>query len=42
MFRANQTILADGKTVQALPETHEDPNVEVKHNYVIQAIFDLS
>jgi hypothetical protein len=25
-----------------LPDTSEDPNVETKHNYVIQATFDLS
>lgn len=31
MFRANQ----------GLPETSENPEVEVKHNYVIQATFDL-
>ena len=35
-------MAADGKTVQNLPESHEDPNVETKHNYVLQAIFDLS
>jgi len=42
LFRANQTLGADGKTVQNLPEHHDDPNVETKHNYVLQAIFDLS
>ena len=31
MFRCNQ----------GLPDTAEDPTVEVKHNYVIQALFDL-
>jgi hypothetical protein len=42
LFRSNQTLAADGKTVQNLPESHEDPNIETKHNYVLQAIFDLS
>jgi len=34
MFRCNQ----------GLPETapEDNPNAEIKHNYVIQAIFDLS
>ena len=27
---------------QGLPESSEDPNQEVKHNYVLQAIFDLA
>lgn len=31
VFRANQ----------GLPESSEDPNQELKHNYVIQAVFDL-
>ncbi len=42
LFRANQTMAPDGKTAHSLPESHEDPNVETKHNYVLQAIFDLS
>lgn len=31
MFRCNN----------GLPDTSEDPNEEIKHNYVIQALFDL-
>jgi len=29
------------KCNNGLPDTSEDPNEEIKHNYVIQALFDL-